>query len=337
MAATKAKQNRGSKLVRVLILNVTFVLFGLCAVASGTYAWFNSNRSFETTSGAFEISAGPTIEYELFYLDHFVDGNSQTKPGNQNPTTHYYSGYETEYDTAVFSPTENNPDSLNIQQLWPAHKLTFAILMEGSEFGDLKVDTWSEQLPVDDIPMAIVPSEGEGEDTNIRISLAWAINVYGKAYNLVKSTGDDNKVNDIARAYTSYKGVAVASNYGSLPADQKETKAPDVFNYTPNVEIEGTISDDEMTVKPSNALIATSSDAVEIVDEGVCDRTIIFFTIEFSNDSQTFYEFSSSSFIVDPEDEQDPGHNEFYYCLDVDGNSNCYENLALASLKFALE
>jgi hypothetical protein len=68
-------------------------------------------------------------------------------------------------------------------------------------------------------------------------------------------------------------------------------------------------------VKPSLSIVSTITQ-----EEGT--RTVLFFTLEFSDDEDTFYTFNEST---------------NFYKKDTEGDSNCYENLNINGLVFKLE
>ena len=274
-------KKHNSKKINTIVLSTGVVIFSLAAAFSGTIAWFNTTKAATVNAGTFTVVAPEGVNYDLYYLDHFLDEEENTQPGNFNPSpsVNLFTGYEIDYANAVFTKVtynqngtvSNNPDPTDVMHLWPAHKLTYALAVSGSPISTLSLSDWSESV-------------GEAV-TNLgnHISLTWAINLYGKAYG---SNASGNPASDIANAYSAYR------------TDQKS----DAFNYS------------EGQVVPSS---------VDIIDNISVNQalTIVFFTIEFSNDPSTFYSYDKDTGI---------------YTSSESGNSNCYERLGFNKLEFAI-
>lgn len=324
MASTKAKKKRGIKFVRVLILNITFVLFGLCAVASGTYAWFNSGRTAEVETGAFSIEAPGGASFTLFYLDYFWDTSADTPvaDGNYDESVNLNCGYEIERPKASFSPINydgsgnvtpvaDDPtpwDPTEIADLWPAHQLTFAIVLTSGSFSSFRLTSWTEETSED--AMA-TPLEGGGE--NELVHLAWAINLYGRAYHLVPSA-ESSTPGGISAAYSAYHTDRNSTTEIPDPEDPESTieapVCPDRFPFSQDAPV----SHDSLTVVNNQEITEVA------VSASSSEQTIVFFTIEFSDTSDTFYSLVSNGLY-----ERNPL-----------GNSNCYESLSLTGLNFSL-
>ena len=282
----------------VIAVNTALVLFTLASGFTGTYAWFNAQRTMETEASGFEVSSFPGTEFELYYLDGFVDNEGiKRHDGNQNSDTGVFSGYEVEYSKATFTKVEyldgsvvNSPDPTDITHLWPAHKMTYAFIMTQGDFSSFTLDQCSEK---EDGPALV------GLDSPVLLS--WAINIYGGVYLVDEPEGeltDEEKAAAmLSDAYSSYYAAAKVDGFGYSQA--------------------------EPALKDGEGLCTTQSTIIpddSAVGDG--DTTIAFFTIEFSNDPGTFYSRSTSS--------------PYYYSLDEYGDSNCYEGLSLNTLEFSI-
>ena len=283
-------------LTRIKIVAATMTaVFSLFAAISGTYAWFSTNQSVSVGGGSFKVMTPEQIEYEMYYLDSFTDSESESHDGNQNSITDIFSGYQVEYEDASFTKINyedgvvtDDPDPTNIEHLWPAHKLTYAFIIKGSKaMSKLSITDWSE----------VTGSASVGEDDPVHLS--WAIDIYGAAYSVLDS-GDDEA--DIATGYQSY--------YADLRANP--SPITDAFDY----------SEDDPATDPVEEVVVVSD-----VDDNLDGyRTIVFFTIEFSNDEETFYRLNKTT-----------GYYEHYTSGDLTGfNSNCYEGLTLSSLTISI-
>jgi len=273
-------------------------IFTLFTAFTSTFAWFASKTSVEATGAMITVKTGDGINYELYYLDHFVV-NESNKDGNFNSVAQIHSGYEVSASNPVFNKInfdsnghviddeenivsdELNPT--NISHLWPAHKLTYAIVLTQGEFNKFCLESWSEQTSADSITK-------DDQDNDVRISLSWAINIYGAAYNVTKT---NDIVSDIANGFTTnYRGATLS----------------DAFNY----------SQASPAPSPKPTIDVTDTISGEASDQ---TRQILYFSIEFDDSNSTYYKLDES-------------HD--YYTKDTSGNSNCYENLSLTDLVFKI-
>ena len=285
---------------RLKIVGATLTaIFSLFSVFAATAAWFSSNTAVSVTGSTIRVEVPEQLEYEMYYLSSFTDDESTTRPGNYKTTTGFYSGYQVAYENATFTKINfedgevtDDPNPLNISHLWPAHKLTFAFVITQSTMSRLSISDWGE---------------GEGSEaldaakTNASqyVRLSWAIDIYGAAYN-VEETNDTAA--DVATGFASYY-------------DDHNTSYTDVFDY----------SESSLANEPP-----VDKDPITVVDDvptnDADERTIVFFTIAFSNDESTFYKYNDST-----------GYYDHYVSGSLFGfNSNCYEGLSLTSLVFQI-
>ena len=247
---------------RLKIIGATATaIFSLASVFTGTYAWFASSNTVTATGASITVVAPEQLDFEMYYLSSFTDDESVSHPGNQNPTTSYFSGYHLDYEDATFTQivfedglVTNNPNPMNIEHLWPAHRVTYAFVITQSRMLSLSISEWDETTGTAEV------------SNNNPVCLSWAINVYGAAYS-VTNTG--NSANDVATAYQSY--------YSYLHGNTLD----DVFGYS-----------QASPAVPPNPSVLITNDIPENVGN---TRTIAFFTIEFSNELSTFYKLNKTT------------------------------------------
>ena len=273
------------------------VIFTLATVFTSTIAWFSTKTSVEVTGGTFTVQNVSGLEYDLYYLDHFVV-NETNKDGNFNTVCDIHSGYEVAYTNAVFNKIDfdengnviDNEQNIvsddlnptNISHLWPAHKLTYAIVIKNGSIGRFSLQSWDEETDEDS-------KTKDNLDNDVLISLSWAINLYGASYSVNKT---NNVAADVATGFASYRVASLS----------------DTFNYS-----------QALPAPPTKQAINVINNASG--ESGDLTRQILYFSIEFDDDPDTYYEL----------DEEDS-----YYTKSTSGNSNCYENLILKDLVFML-
>lgn len=262
--------------VRIAIATL-ITIFTLATTFSASFAWFESLNMFNTTAGNFTVFCPEAIGFDLYYLSEFDDGEGNTKLGNYNPTIESFSGYEVAYEDATFTKINysdghvtNDPNPTNITHLWPAHKLTFAVVITSSEVEKFSISDWGE-------------NEGHEADDAAKTSvsqfvrLSWAIDIYGAAYS-VTSTGDTDEAiaNDVATGFRTYYA---------------DDTLEDVFEYS------------EESLAPTS-----SKPVIDIIESGDMPekesghRVIIYFTLEFSNDVNTHYSYDEETGYYEQDD-----------------------------------
>ena len=282
---------------KLKIIGATFtVLFSLFSFFTGTLAWFANNTTATATGASITVQAPEGVNFDIYYLHHFVIDQSTNKDGNYNSTINAYSGYENATSNAVFEPVLFNEDGevvdnlgvevaedenpMMINHLWPAHRLTYAIVITGGDVSRFSLDSWDEET-----------DEAVMTTNDSLVSLSWAINLFGASY-AVSAT--NNILTDIATGFTSY----AAANLN------------DTFTYS------------EASPAPVQHPAINVLSSLSTADED--ERLILYFSIEFSDDSNTYYMLDNITDGVS------------YYTKNTSGNSNCYERLSLKDLVFKL-
>ena len=283
--------------LKIVVATLT-AIFSLFSVFTATFAWFSSNQTAKVTGSTIRIETPEKLEYELYYLSSFTDESSATRFGNYNSNIGYFSGYQLAYEDASFTKVNftdgevtNDPNPLNISHLWPAHKLTFAFVITQSTMNSLSISSWGEGEG-SELPSAAKTNASQ------YVRFSWAVDIYGAAYSVEET---NNTLNDVSTGFVSYFN---------------DDSYSDEFNYS-----ESSLAN----VPPINKDPVTIVNDVPNNSEGY--RTILFLTIEFSNDESTFYKLNETT-----------GYYEHYVSGDLTGfNSNCYEGLALTSLVFSIQ
>ena len=275
------------------------VIFTLATVFTSTIAWFSTKTSTTVSGGSFTVKPVSGLQYDLYYLDHFVIDQSTNKDGNFNTIVDLHSGYEVAGANPVFNLVtfddnghviDNNQNVVsddlnptNISHLWPAHKLTYAIVIESGDFNSFILDSWDEETDANS-------KTKDNNNNDVLVSLSWAINLYGAAYHVTKT---NNEAADVATGFATYAAATLS----------------DTFNY----------SQASPAPAPHTAITMATGFGDNIVASD-STRQILYFSVEFDDSTNTYYTLGTDS----------------YYTKDTLGNSNCYEHLILKDLVFKI-
>ena len=271
------KRKMSKNLKRILFAFALNMALIIATFSVATFAWFSMNTTVGVGGASFTVKTPDSVSFNLYYLENFTVSAS-TKRGNLNTFGSLdsddweFTGYQTGYSGGNFAKvhydSSNNvtdtPDPTDIKHLWPAHRLTFAIVVGSGSPSSFSLDSFEEGTPTGAKILK------DGDDKNV--SLSWALNMYGAAYSVnATDTGDDDadEITDIEAAYSS-------SYFGALT--DEEDPLEDTFNY-----------DQDSTEQSKTTII----DSIPASASG--KRLIVFFTIEFSNDDSTFYVYNEET------------------------------------------
>ena len=278
-----------------IVFSTSVVIFSLAAAFSGTIAWFNLSKTATVNAGSFQVVAPEGLAYDLYFLDHFDLDPSGTKGGNYNDIVGEYIGYEVPNGTASFTQITYTGNVVD-----PVHE---------KDPTDIR-HLWPNHY----LTFALVISTGTvsnfkltswtdnrndsiKNDSSQSISLTWATNIYSNAYYVADSNDSPN----------------LASGYNSFLTDINGGTVTDKFTYDEDHDIPAEISF-------FNNVSGES---------GTNKHIIVYFSIEFSNASSTFYEYDQThDYYVNYNKSQKVDKSNF--------NSNCYRTLSLSNLLFSL-
>ena len=292
------KQLSSKTKTRLKIAGATITaVFSLFSLFTATLAWFASNSTVTASAGSVTVKAPDGVNFDLYYLHHFAIDQSTTKDGNYNTSISAFSGYENAASNAVFEkvlldedgvvvdnqgdPVSENDNPTMINHLWPAHRLTYAVVVTEGRISTFTLDSWAEETNN-------TIKTKDAQENDVLISLSWAINIYGSV-SFVTSTND--VLDDLSTGFTSYSSAVLS----------------DAFNYS-----QASPAPAQHSALPIVPSIGTSQQN---------ERTIVYFSIEFSDDNDTYYSLNTET---------------GYYTKNTSGNSNCYESLILKDLIFKL-
>ena len=301
------KKTRKNTIITKIAVATFIAVFSLASAFAGTIAWFSSNKSATVTGGSFTVQTPTGIGFELYYLSGFDtnDDGSINNYGNYK-AGYGFIGYEVSVGTAIFQKATVNEEGLvtdgstNIEDLWPAHRLTFALVIETDSFQTFSLDSLTEDVK-EGYQRATSkmlnpnydPQNEEPEYLSNPTSITWAINMYGCAYHLTSSGDSDNNIlADISRGFNTFKNVST-----------------DKFVFSQDNPYEDSQVD-----------IADGGNNIVDIDNDNLNRIILYFSILFSNEPSTFYRLE----------------NDGYYYKNSLGNSNCYKGLVFSDLTFNL-
>ena len=287
--------------LKQVLLSAFVLLISFGAAATATFAWFTVNRN--ANLGNSNISIDQSIEsYKLKYYE----GNYTTEDGKKK-----YTGYQDygkisscNYATEFVEMNDSARELWNITDMFPDTRYTFAFeltISSGSQISraGLAITEYKStnftatSNPEDRLTMYKV-NPNNTEEVLGGIYLSEAINIY--AAGMLKQ---DNASMDKA-SLNFLNGFELDR---SSPLRDKFDESGDGSNFN-------------------------GVDLAYVNDSSLSGKTIVvFFTIEFSNASDTYYTYSH----------RDNNTNNIYYYKDtVNGSSNCYQLLSFSVTALSL-
>ena len=291
--------------LKQVLLSAFVLLISFGAAATATFAWFTVNRN--ANLGNSNISIDQSIEtYKLKYYE----GNYTTEDGKKK-----YTGYQDygkisscNYATEFVEMNDSALELWNITDMFPDTRYTFAFeltISSGSQISraglaltKYKSTNYTATIVEEDRLTMYKVNPNNPEEVLGGIYLSEAINIY--AGGMLKQ--DDNSMN---KASLDFLNGFQLNNRPSL--------LEDVFT--------------ESVIKKGDGSDFDGVDLASVTDDSsLSGKTIVvFFTIEFSNASDTYYTYSRRS-----------GNNIYYYKDTVNGSSNCYQLLSFSVTALSL-
>ena len=290
--------------LKQVLLSAFVLLISFGAAATATFAWFTVNRN--ANLGNSNISIDESVEtYKLMYYE----GNYTTEDGKRK-----YTGYQDygkisscSYANDFVEMSDSAPKELwNITDMFPDTRYTFAFeltISSGSQISRAGLaltkytsTNYTATLVEEDRLTMYKVNPNNTEEVLGGIYLSEAINIY--AGGMLKQ--DNNSMN-----------TASLNFLNGFELD-KSASLTDVFT--------------ESVIKSGDGSDFDGVDLAYVNDSSLSGKTIVvFFTIEFSNDSETYYTYSRRS-----------GNDIYYYKDTVNGSSNCYQLLEFSVTALSL-
>ena len=289
--------------LKQVLLSAFVLLISFGAAATATFAWFTVNRNANIGNSNISIDESVESKKLMYYTGNYTtDDKGITK----------YTGYQDyakisscTYSTDFIEMSDSAPELWNITDMFPDTRYTFAFeltISSGSQISraGLAITKYESKNytatsnPEDRLTMYKV-NPNNTEEVLGGIYLSEAINIY--AAGMLK---EDN---------TSMNTASLNFLHG-FELKNESTSLTDRF----------TESGDGRNFK--------GVDLAYVNDSSLSGKTIVvFFTIEFSNASDTYYTYSH----------RDNNTNNIYYYKDtVNGSSNCYQLLEFSVTALSL-
>ena len=285
--------------LKQVLLSAFVLLISFGAAATATFAWFTVNRN--ANLGNSNISIDQSIKsYKLMYYE----GNYTTEDGKKKYTGYQDYGKISSCKYSDFKEmSDDAPELWRITDMFPDTRYTFAFeltISSGSQISRAglaiteykSTNTTATSNPADALTMYKV-NPNNHEEVLGGIYLSEAINIY--AAGMLKQ---DNKMDTAALNFLN--GFELGNRNSTL--DDKFKESGDGKNFN-GVDLAFVTDDSSLSGK----------------------TIVVFFTIEFSNASDTYYTYSHRS-----------GNNIYYYKDTVNGSSNCYQLLSFSVTALSL-
>ena len=288
--------------LKQVLLSAFVLLISFGAAATATFAWFTVNRN--ANIGNSNISIDQSIKsYKLMYYE----GNYTTEDGKKKYTGYQDYGKISSCKYSDFKEmSDDAPELWRITDMFPDTRYTFAFeltISSGSQISraglaitEYTSKNYTATIVEEDRLTMYKVNPNKPEEVLGGIYLSEAINIY--AAGMLK---EDNEMNTAALNFLH--GFELKNESSSLT---------DVF--------------DESVIKKGDGSDFDGVDLAYVNAPSLSGKTIVvFFTIEFSNASDTYYTYSHRS-----------GNNIYYYKDTVNGSSNCYQLLSFSVTALSL-
>ena len=267
----------------------SILILSVAALCSSSFAWYMSLRQVSASISSLALESGINATFKYF-SGNMTNIKGDTPTGYKDPNAVSQGESKksvTNYDTDFITP-ESTSNIFNMVDIFPDTRFTYAIEFT-SGFTSNIAFSLANYLP----GVATEDKDHQrkvNNDSNDPVCLAEAIDIY---VNVVKS--DDNTTTLTEEANKVVIGAE----------DSTDNKLTDVFNFN-----YANHNGKPYTLKEFN------------VTTGI--TYYIFFTIEFSNDPDTYYSYESTTEKID------------YYTKNPKGNSNVYQRLKFVINKLSI-
>ena len=290
--------------LKQVLLSAFVLLISFGAAATATFAWFTVNRNANLGNSNISIDESVESKKLMYYTGNYTtDDKGITK----------YTGYQDyakisscTYSDDFIEMSDSASELWRITDMFPDTRYTFAFeltISSGSQISraglaitEYKSTNYTATIVEEDRLTMYKVDPNNPEEVLGGIYLSEAINIYAGA--MLKQ--DNTSMN-----------TASLNFLNGFELD-KSASLTDVFT--------------ESVIKSGDGSDFDGVDLAYVNDSSLSGKTIVvFFTIEFSNASDTYYTYSRRS-----------GNNIYYYKDTVNGSSNCYQLLEFSVTALSL-
>ena len=284
--------------LKQVILSSFVLLVSFAAALTATFAWFTVNRNAHAGTSSIKIDdAVESYKFKYYAGNYSTNDEGVTK----------YTGYQdleditsVNYDTDFIDMDVSLSSLWNITDMFPSTRYSFSveITMKDSNItkSGLAITKFSAlnktYAETEEDRLTIIKVDKETGNEIGGIYLSEAINVFSTAFIKPDSSSTINTY-----SYNFIQGKKY---------DDANTPLIDVFNESGDGSSFG------------------GCDLATVTASSLSNKTVVvLFTIEFSDNMDTYYSYYSRS-----------GNNVYYYKDEVNGSSNCYQllNFSLKTL-----
>ena len=279
---------------RRIILMDSILILSVAALCSSSFAWYMSLRQVSASISSLALETGINATFKYFSGNMTTIDKVDTPTGYKDPNAvsqgeskKSVSKYETDF--VEVTPSSN---IFQMVDIFPDTRFTYAIEFTSGFTSDIAFSL------ADYVPGEATKDEDHqrkvNNDSKDPVCLAEAIDIY---VNVVKS--DNPKLNLTSEANKVVIGAENSTDTTTIPS------LTDVFNFN-----YANHNGNPYTLEEFN------------VTTGI--TYYIFFTIEFSNDPDTYYSYESTTEKID------------YYTKSTSGTSNVYQRLSFVINKLSI-
>ena len=281
-----------------LITSVVIGLLAVCTAGVSTYAWFQANASATISASESSTSITVTKPDQLVYEYYYYNSNST----NGYKTGDSYTAFTGAGGAFTLISSTTTTAYTSVSNLWPGYKMSFCVKVTTDKAFKLTL-------------------------ANSAVTKGVLSSSTGYRYLYTTSTTTDDI--DLARAIHIYADISTSNEKATFDnfISGKDTESADLTNKYEYSKI-------------SAGTISLSTGLSTLIDqESALESTTyyIYYTVEFSNDSTTYYREVDKDGVTQYVPKADSTSVKRYFIYDpTNGNSNCYAGLSFSISELVL-
>jgi hypothetical protein len=306
---------------KLMLIQCTALVASLSSLFVGVFAWYTANRQVSVSVSSITTEQGMAVTMYKFVDNSNAAKNAVYKVGTEGSSI-YVNGQQSEKTSIGFASTntcyfaETSEVSISVSNFAPTYRTTYAFKITNGFATDSLIRFQMTKFISQASTSAYSQAASYNANSNQGIRLAEAINIYSSCY----TYDNDTNLDAAAKSFVSSSSL-YNKNY---------------FSYLASY---GT--DQDLTLNNSGAADEYFSGDFDLSSgfarNSTGSNTLYFFlTIEFSNDSSSFYDNTPVTLPTYSNSTANAVADSVFYVKNTSGSSNAYSSLA-ANVPFTVK